>query len=121
MVWVVRARETPPSRAGVGVVQNNTLPAHFGRFEGDLGFSRGFRRRAQNFYHQTGNTPEVGFVVWSDQNTESQSVGGGGDGDVVLRDEGTLLGEFGENVCVVLGDERGEIDQTCHPTDCFQP
>lgn len=69
---------------------------------------------------EAGHASEVGFVVGADENGEAQGAGGGGYGHVVLRDELAEFGEFGEDIRVVFGDERGEVLDASNASDCFE-
>ena len=46
----------------------------------------------------------MGFIVWPDKDTEAQTAGSRGDGNVILGDQTSVLGKLEENISVVLSN-----------------
>ena len=77
--------------------------------------------KGEDSHLQSSNTAEVVFILRADGHAASQAPRGGGHGDVVLRDHGTLVSELGEDVGVMFRSFRGERFNAGNPPQGLQP
>ena len=80
----------------------------------------GRRRLVEGEDAEVGDFAEVGFVLGPDENPEAEAAGGGGHGEVVLRN--LLAGgrELGKNIGVMFGGEGAERFDPGDFADSFQ-